>query len=51
MLLQTLLDYSHIALSLVLFIQLSDELLYLCRECCYLLCQLCILRRLRFNDL
>ena len=37
--------------AVVLFIQLSDELLYLCRECCCLLCQLCILRRLRFNDL
>ena len=37
--------------TVVLFIQLLDELLYLCSECCYLLCQLCYLRRLRFNDL
>ena len=37
--------------TVVLFFQFSDELLYLCCECCYLLCQLCILRRLRFNDL
>ena len=31
--------------TVVLFIQLSAERLYLCREFCYLLCQLCNLRR------